>query len=164
MGREIGDYIRIVRKFRKMTQEQLAKAIGVNRSLISKYEKNMIEPSVKQLKKISEILGVDIFDMESKTWDLEDDEVLMFLNGELKLDESKAIWIHSGNGDSEKEKLMEVGEESVPTDDEMLKITCAAVSSYMEKMNRAGQAVAVQTVKTLADMPEYQKKDEPGQE
>ena len=50
------------------------------------------------------------------------------------------------------------------TDDEMLKINCAAVSSYMEKMNRAGQAVAVQTVKTLADMPEYQKKDEPGQE
>lgn len=49
-------------------------------------------------------------------------------------------------------------------DDEMLKINCAAVSSYMEKMNRAGQAVAVQTVKTLADMPEYQKKDEPGQE
>ena len=65
---------------------------------------------------------------------------------------------------SEKEKLMEVGEENAPTDDEMLKINCAAVSSYMEKMNRAGQAVAVQTVKTLADMPEYQKKDEPGQE
>lgn len=64
---------------------------------------------------------------------------------------------------SEKEKLMEVGEESVPTDDEMLKMNCAAVSSYMEKMNRAGQAVAVQTVKTLADMPEYQKKDEPVQ-
>lgn len=65
---------------------------------------------------------------------------------------------------SEKDKLMEVGKESAPTDDEMLKINCAAVSSYMEKMNRAGQAVAVQTVKTLADMPEYQKKDEPSKE
>lgn len=65
---------------------------------------------------------------------------------------------------SEKDKLMEVGKENAATDDEMLKINCAAVSSYMEKMNRAGQAVAVQTVKTLADMPEYQKKDEPGQE
>lgn len=33
-----------------------------------------------------------------------------------------------------------------------------------DSMNDAGQAVAFQTVKTLADMPEYQKKDEPGQE
>ena len=64
---------------------------------------------------------------------------------------------------SEKDKLMEVGKENAATDDEMLKMNCNAVSSYMEKMNRAGQTVAVQTVKTLADMPEYQKKDEPGQ-
>lgn len=61
-------------------------------------------------------------------------------------------------------KLMGVEKEDASADDEILKINCAAVSSYMEKMNRAGQAVAVQTVKTLADMPEYQKKDEPGQE
>ena len=32
-----------------------------------------------------------------------------------------------------------------------------------DSMNDAGQAIAFQTVKTLADMPEYQKKDEPGQ-
>lgn len=32
-----------------------------------------------------------------------------------------------------------------------------------DSMNDAGQAIAFQTVKTLADMPEYQKKDEPVQ-
>lgn len=163
MGREIGDYIRIVRKFRKMTQEQLANAIGVNRSLISKYEKNMIEPSIKQLKKISETLGVDILDIESETWDLEDDEVLMFLNGELTLDESKTIWIRSDNSDSEKEKLTRVGEESTPTDDEILKMNCNAVFSYMEKMTRAAQAVTVKTVKAISEVPENQKKNEPAQ-
>ena len=48
-----------------------------------------------------------------------------------------------------------------PTDDEMLKMNCSAIFSDMEKMNRAGQAVAVKTVKTLSEMPEYQKKNEP---
>lgn len=32
-----------------------------------------------------------------------------------------------------------------------------------DSMNDVGQAVAVKTVKTLSEMPEYQKKDEPSQ-
>lgn len=67
--------------------------------------------------------------------------------------------------DKQKEKQHGDSEQAIraPTDDDILKMNCTAVSSYMEKMNPVGQAVAVQTVKTLADMPEYQKKDEPAQ-
>ena len=136
MDREIGDYIRIVRKFRKMTQEQLAKAIGVNRSLISKYEKNMIEPSVKQLKKISETLGVDILDIESEAWDLEDDEILMLLNGELTLDESKTMWIHSDNSDPANKLL-----------------------GYFNMLNEIGQRELVDYAEGLTYVPKYKKRD-----
>lgn len=33
----------------------------------------------------------------------------------------------------------------------------STVESYMKEMNKAGQAVLVQTAKTLSEMPEYQK-------
>lgn len=45
------DQIRRVRKAAHVTQEELAKRIGVNRALISKYETGIIEPSVSQLQK-----------------------------------------------------------------------------------------------------------------
>ena len=52
------DQIRRVRKAAHVTQEELAKRIGVNRALISKYETGIIEPSVSQLQKIALALGV----------------------------------------------------------------------------------------------------------
>ena len=53
-------------------------------------------------------------------------------------------------------------EEQLPTDDEILKMNCNAVFSYMEKMTRAAQAVTVKTVKAISEVPENQKKNEPG--
>ena len=50
--------IRKARKHRGYTQEELAKELGINRATLSKYESGVIEPSVAQLKRIAEILGV----------------------------------------------------------------------------------------------------------
>ena len=51
------DQIRRVRKAAHVTQEELAKRIGVNRALISKYETGIIEPSVSQCyKKLLQLL------------------------------------------------------------------------------------------------------------
>lgn len=50
------DQIRRVRKAAHVTQEELAKRIGVNRALISKYETGIIEPSVSQLQKLLQLL------------------------------------------------------------------------------------------------------------
>lgn len=49
------------RRKKGLTQEQLAKKIGVNRSVISKYESGMIEPSVTQIEKIADALEVNPF-------------------------------------------------------------------------------------------------------
>ncbi len=51
------------RKKKKMTQEDLARALGVQRAVISKYETGRITPSVEQAKKISEILEVPFLDL-----------------------------------------------------------------------------------------------------
>lgn len=50
--------IRQIRKEKGLTQEELARRIGVKRSVISKYENGSVEPSLKQLKKIADALEV----------------------------------------------------------------------------------------------------------
>ena len=61
----IGIKIRSYRKQAKMTQQQLADAIGVKHAIISKYENGTIEPSLTQVQKIAEVLHVSIFDFFS---------------------------------------------------------------------------------------------------
>ncbi len=56
----MGERIREARKQKGLTQAELASLIGVQRAVISKYETNMIEPSIKQLKKIADALDVSI--------------------------------------------------------------------------------------------------------
>lgn len=42
-----------------MTQQQFADAMGVSTRVIHRWEANTVTPSIKQLKQISEVLGVD---------------------------------------------------------------------------------------------------------
>ena len=74
------DQIRRVRKAAHVTQEELAKRIGVNRALISKYETGIIEPSVSQLQKIASVLGVpmmELLDLEEGAERIKRDENLI---------------------------------------------------------------------------------------
>lgn len=52
--------IRQIRKEKEMTQEELARRIGVKRAVISKYESGSIEPSLTQLQKIADALEVPL--------------------------------------------------------------------------------------------------------
>lgn len=52
--------IRALRKEKGLTQEELAQKIGVKRAVISKYESGSIEPSLTQLQKIADALGVPL--------------------------------------------------------------------------------------------------------
>lgn len=65
----------LARKRLKWTQEQLAKAIGVKRAIISKYENGNVEPSISQIRKIADVLNTstsyllgDIDDPDDKSW------------------------------------------------------------------------------------------------
>lgn len=55
--------IKLARKKAGLTQEQLATALGLKRAVISKYETGQIEPSISQLEKIADILGISFFDL-----------------------------------------------------------------------------------------------------
>lgn len=57
---EIGRKIRILRKTRGLTQEQLAEKLNVKRATISNYEIGRRSPHIKELEAISEALGVNL--------------------------------------------------------------------------------------------------------
>ena len=53
----IGDNLRIARKALKMSQDDLADAIGANRVTISKYENGIYLPSVPALERLADALN-----------------------------------------------------------------------------------------------------------
>lgn len=54
----MGPEIKAARKAKGMTQADFAKALGLNRATISKYESGVVEPSFKQIKRMADVLGV----------------------------------------------------------------------------------------------------------
>jgi len=55
-----GDKIIEIRKSRGMTQQELGKAIGVDKRVISKYEKNQTVPSVSVANEIAKALDISL--------------------------------------------------------------------------------------------------------
>lgn len=57
----LGDKIREKRQEQKLTIRQLAEGAGLTSGFLSQVERNLTEPSITSLRKISQILGVPIF-------------------------------------------------------------------------------------------------------
>ena len=60
MSNKIAKKIKILRKARGLTQQQLADLLGVQRATISNYEIGRRSPHIKELEKVAEILGVNL--------------------------------------------------------------------------------------------------------
>ena len=146
----IGERIKEFRLKAGLTQSELAAKLGIPYQSIGQWERGLRSPKIETLQKIAEALGVE-------PWEL------MGYDGSIRVDTGK----HSDKPLSEQiedlhKAMQRLGEAFKPTDDEMLKMNCNAVFSYMEKMTRAAQAVTVKTVKAISEVPENQKKNEPG--
>ena len=60
MNDSVGDKLRILRKERCLTQEQLAEKLGIKRATISNYEIGRRTPHLSELRKIAEFYGVGL--------------------------------------------------------------------------------------------------------
>lgn len=87
MNDSISSKLKILRKGRKLTQEQLAEQLGVNRATISNYEIGRRLPNLNDLKRFAEFYGVglDYFGVVSK------DEMFDLLSRARDVFESDAI-------------------------------------------------------------------------
>lgn len=55
-----GDRLLLIRKQRKISQDDLAKAIGVHAPVIGRYERNQVKPSIEVAAKMAETLKVSL--------------------------------------------------------------------------------------------------------
>ena len=58
---DFGGKVRAAREDRDMSQQEIAQLIPMNQSNYSKIERNLQEPSLYQLKRIVEILNIDLY-------------------------------------------------------------------------------------------------------
>jgi transcriptional regulator with XRE-family HTH domain len=61
--------IRLLRKQLKLSQEELANRVGLNRGNIASYENGTAEPKICNLLKLSNLFGVSIIDLTQKNLD-----------------------------------------------------------------------------------------------
>lgn len=138
--------IRRARKLAGKSQDELAKDLGVNRATISKYETGAIEPTVSQLMKIADALGVDLedlFDREKKFYEMGFEAGFKSGNDFSSIESLaiKAVWGADGYAFSEKEMQL--------------------VKAFSQ-LNPDGQNKAVERVEELTEIPKYKK--EPSQD
>ncbi|MGN0161362.1 MAG: nucleotide sugar dehydrogenase [Lachnospiraceae bacterium] len=62
-SKRLSDTVTTRRKALHMTQEQLASLSGMNRSMLSRLEKDSYVPSIEQLDRLTEVLGFDVTDL-----------------------------------------------------------------------------------------------------
>lgn len=174
--------IKEVRKQKNMTQEQLASAIGVTRSVISKYESGSIPLTIEQYWEIADALGVKLIDIVPTV-------VLdAFFSGFNKAIETRRI------------KLAETEEEAEEAEDDVLQLLHCfddldtvgqkkaitllremsglpplnedlginekerkrSLNDSFDALNYVGQRIAVERVEELTEIPKYQKKEPDG--
>jgi transcriptional regulator with XRE-family HTH domain len=92
----IGNNIKVLRELKGISQEELAKSVGVHKSAVSKWEKGIYSPKLEIIPKIADFFGVSIDELFSheptSTVDLQ--EVLTALKrhqvywGQKRLDNS----------------------------------------------------------------------------
>jgi len=63
LAKRIGAAVRSLRRERKLSQRQLATAMGTVRSHISKVERGLLVPSFQTLERATSALGIDIADL-----------------------------------------------------------------------------------------------------
>lgn len=97
MSNDIGKKLKILRKGRKLTQQEAADKLGLVRASISNYETGRRSPHISELKRFAEFYGVglDYFGLASK------DEVFDLLS------RAKEVFKSDSVSDETKRKLHE---------------------------------------------------------
>ncbi len=83
---DIGTKIRQAREDHDLTQQDMAQMIPMNQSNYSKIERNLQEPNLFQLKRIVEILHIELYDLLSiERQTIVRNDSRRFLEGIIKL-------------------------------------------------------------------------------
>lgn len=121
----------------KLTQNDLGKAIGVSGVAIMRYEKDLRTPNIKTLEDLSKVLNVS----------------MGYLMGLEYLPQT------GGDAEANRNSPFKLIREQQQQKDLQSKL-----DSTFAQLNTVGKEKVVAFSEDIAKIPEYQKKDEPGQE
>ena len=57
---EVGENIRRIREYQRLSQEELAELAGIHRVTLARYESGKVDPGAQQIGRIAEALGVSV--------------------------------------------------------------------------------------------------------
>lgn len=96
MNNSIGAKLKILRKEKKLTQQEAADKLGVKRATISNYEINRRHPSLSELQRLAEFYGVGLeYFGVAKTDDLLDLMArarAVFQNNEIPVEKKEEVY------------------------------------------------------------------------
>ena len=122
--------IKEIRKSKNITQEQLSKAIGVSRSVISKYENGTIPITLETISEIAKALDVPAFELLGP-----------YIGSPLPC-------------------LVDSSDLDTVTQIHVTLDLRKPLETAFSKLNAKGREVAVERVEELAKIPEYQRNPE----
>lgn len=105
-GKSLGHFISARRKFMRLTQEELAKKVGVSKSAIAKWETDGGLPDRDNLKRLSEVINVSVDDLHRiiKRADVKDVDLKLNITPEVIATlESYGYKVIRPDGESNKE-------------------------------------------------------------
>lgn len=142
--KSIGDNIKKARKKAGLSQESLAKTIGVTKAAISRYESGLREPSFEQLQKIARSLHVHTFDLIGKTATEAYEKGVDNASAMNEHFENvmESIWKSYGYTGSEEE---------------------GQLIHAFSRLNPEGQKKAIERVLELLEVPKYQNSNPPAE-
>lgn len=137
--------MREARKTAGKSQEELAKALGVNRATVSKYETGVIEPPLAQIVQIARFLDMNFGDL------LDGEAYLLYKAHQSGFEAGRQA-----------EQLNNAALRSVfePDGYSFSEPELFLIRSFSQ-LNDEGQAKAVERVEELTEIPKYQKENPP---
>ena len=144
---DLGDKIRIGRKWNKITQEELAKLVGVSVMTIRRYESGERKPPKEILRKIANIFDVPF----------------MVFFGDIKCAEVEFATAHMNRlshiADALGKKAEELQRSVVPMIDIKLDTRFRSITENYSQLNEAGKDNLAKYAKNLTYVPEYTRFD-----
>ena len=67
--KKYGEYLKYERTLRNLSQEKLAKAIGITQAQISYYEKDINEPSISICERLADFYGITVDELIGRDYE-----------------------------------------------------------------------------------------------
>lgn len=151
----MGQHIKEARLKAGITQAELADKLGIPYQSIGQWERGLRTPKIETLRKIAKALGIHIVEL------ITGESVIAYTDYDDFVEDIRQDMIDNADTPEEYEgahglKLLDIKEQLLLQ--EVKQARLKKINDYFDKLNEEGQEKAVERIKELGMIPEYQKK------